>query len=739
MKKGLKIALIITCATFGLIFFLLLTICVMVSGVKLDKDKFINFTNSVVFYYDDGQQIDELSNGNSVTELSKMPNHLKNAFISVEDKRFYEHNGIDYKGLVRALFNNIKTFSFKEGASTISQQLIKNTHLSNEKTIKRKLAEIKLALELEKTFTKDTILEKYLNTIYFGGGCYGITSASTYYFNKSPSELDVNESATLASIIKAPSIYSPFINYDKCMLRKDSVLSLMLTQKLISNKEYSKFYKKNVTLASENANFKGYDYVAMAQMQLNEIIKNSPYSSSCLKVYTYCNKDNQANIVNNLKDAKLNSNFASILMGKNGKILAHFSTCGNVKRQLGSVLKPLVSYAPAIENNLVHSATKLLDEKSDFNGYSPKNFGDKYQGEISVKDSLCSSSNVCAVKLLNYVGVEKAKSYLTKLNIPLSKNDNSLSLALGSVENGVSLSEITSAYSVFNDSGYYSKPSYIEKIVDENGSVIYKDIQKKTQVFSDDTITILNDILESTVKNGTARKLNNANSKLYAKTGTVGSSSGNTDAYAISYNNDLILGTWVGNKSNTLLDNSITGGGISARISRTIWDNIYKEKINNGQIPLSNSVSEIYIDKIAYDKNGQIILADKIAPLNTKTKILVKNNNIPKLVSSRYSSPEIKIPQISVNNNQIYILLCLPEYYDALIYREENGRKMLVYDTKNKNKEYFIDNKIKSDIVYSYSVIPYYNDNGKCYYGKEITLKKIKSPTINVDDDWWND
>ncbi len=739
MKKGLKIAFIITCAIFGLIFFLLLAFCVMVSGVKLDKDKFINFSNSVVFYYDDGQQIDELSNGNSVTELSNMPNHLKNAFISVEDKRFYEHNGIDYKGLVRALFNNIKTFSFKEGASTISQQLIKNTHLSNEKTIKRKLAEIKLALELEKTFTKDTILEKYLNTIYFGGGCYGITSASAYYFNKSPSELDVNESATLASIIKAPSIYSPFINYDKCMLRKDSVLSLMLTQKLISNKEYSKFYKKNVTLASENSNFKGYDYVAMAQMQLNEIIKNSPYSSSCLKVYTYCNKDNQANIVNNLKDAKLNSNFASILMGKNGKILAHFSTCGNVKRQLGSVLKPLVSYAPAIENNLVHSATKLLDEKSDFNGYSPKNFGDKYQGEISVKDSLCSSSNVCAVKLLNYVGVEKAKSYLTKLNIPLSKNDNSLSLALGSVENGVSLSEITSAYSVFNDSGYYSKPSYIEKIVDENGSVIYKDIPKKTQVFSDDTITILNDILESTVKNGTARKLNNANSKLYAKTGTVGSSSGNTDAYAISYNNDLILGTWVGNKSNTLLDNSITGGGISARISRTIWDNIYKEKINSGQIPLSNSVSEIYIDKIAYDKNGQIILADKIAPLNTKTKILVKNNNIPKLVSSRYSSPEIKMPQISVNNNQIYILLCLPQYYDALIYREENGRKMLVYDTKNKNKEYFIDNKIKSDIVYSYSVIPYYNDNGKCYYGKEITLKKIKSPTINVDDDWWND
>ena len=739
MKKGLKVALLIACAIFGLLIFLILSFNVMVMGVKLDKDKFINFQNSIVFYYEDGQQIKELSNGKVITDIFSLPTHLKNAFVAVEDKRFYQHKGVDYKGLLRAFFSNLKTFSFKEGASTITQQLIKNTHLSSEKTIKRKLSEIKLALELEKNFSKDTILEKYLNTIYFGGGCYGITNASAHYFNKSPSDLDINESATLASIIKAPSIYSPFINYEKCMQRKDTVLSQMLSQKLISNTEFSKYYKKSVTLSNENANFNGYDYVSMAQNELNEIIKNAPYSSSCLKVYTYCNKNAQENLTFNLKNNKLNSNFASVLIGKNGAIKAHFSTCGNTKRQLGSVFKPLVSYAPAIENNLVHSATKLLDKQTNFNGYCPKNFGEKYQGEISVKDSLCASSNVCAVKLLNYVGVEKAKGYLNKLNIPLLPNDNSLSLALGAIENGVSLTEITGAYSVFNSLGYYTKPSYIEKIIDINGNIIYKNTAKQTQVFGGDTVSIINDILENTVKNGTARKLNSAKTKLYAKTGTVGNSVGNTDAYTISYNNDLILGTWVGNKANKLLDNSVTGGGITARLSLAIWDGIYKNAYNYGEIPPSDDVSEVYIDKIAYDNNGEIILADNIAPLNRKIKILVKNNNMPKCLSTRFSSPVIETPQISVNNKEISILLCLPQYYDAKVFREENGKKTLVYDTKNKNKNIFIDKTVKENTFYTYSVIPYYENIDNIYYGKEIKLKKIKSSTINVDDEWWND
>ncbi len=738
MKKTIKILSIIFLSIALLIFIGLSYYFIQTSEVKLDTDKLVSFSRSINFYDNNNELIQEQSCGKTLADISKIQEHTKNAFIAIEDKRFYKHNGVDYKGLLRATINNIKAFSFKEGGSTITQQLIKNTHLSSEKTFKRKLYEIKLARDLENKFSKDEILEKYLNTIYFGDNCYGITSAAKHYFNKSPYELSINESAVLASIIKAPSNYSPYSNYQKCFMRKKIVLKNMLEQNLINKDEYNKNIDKKIILAENYNTNNEYDYFYLVNKEINSILKNYPYKSTQLNVYTYYDNSVQDIVSNNLKQSQINSNKSAVLIGKNGEIKAYYSTCGNVNRQLGSTIKPLISYAPAIENNLVCSETKILDEKTNFNDYFPNNYNDKYYGKISVKDSLAKSSNVCAIKLLNYVGLEKASKYMSLLDISISNKDKNLSLALGATENGVCLTKISGAYSVFNNQGNFIKPKTIAKITDKNGNLIYQNPKKQVKVFGDDTISIMNDMMRNVVTNGSAKKLSFCESKLYAKTGTVGCSDGNTDAYTISYNNDYILGTWLGNNKNEYLENSITGGTLPAIISSDIWEQIYANKPYPKDIENSDKVLEVEIDKISYDSEGKIVLADKIAPKIFTKKILIKKNYKISEESTRFSSPKLENYKTIVNNNEITIQLCVTKYINAKIYKQYDDKKEEVFDTIKDNCTTYIDNNLIKNKTYTYSILPYYVSENKIYYGKEIFLKKIKSPTNNVDDNWWD-
>jgi len=708
------------------------------SNVKLDKNKLISFNQNIVFYDEKDNLIQEEINGKTITDIKNIPNYTKNAFISIEDKRFYLHNGIDYKGLLRATFNNLKTLSIKEGASTISQQLIKNTHLTSEKTLKRKLIEIKLAKDLERQFSKDEILEKYLNTIYFGDNCYGITSASKYYFDKKPENLDINESAMLAAIIKAPTNYSPFNNYEKCIERKNIVLKEMFAQNYITKIEYDKNVSSDINLSKNNYKTNNDNsYIKMARNELDRIIKFSPYKNQHLNVYTYYNSAEQDKIIKIINSSNICCDKSVILMNKHGEVNAYESSCGDLSRQVGSIIKPLISYAPAIEGNKVNSLTKLEDKITDFNGYSPKNYNDKYLGDISCKKSLVVSSNVCAVKLLNYVGINNAKKYLNKLKFTLTENDNSLSLALGCFEKGISLSKITSAYTVFNNEGQAYTPSFIKTITDKNGNVLYNNSNHHTKVFEDSTVSIMNDMLKEVVKEGTAKKLSFCNQTLYGKTGTVGNKKGNTDAYSISYNKEYLLGVWFGNEDNKLLSNTITGGGEPTNIASKIWNEFYADKKYPAEIENSKNTEEIEIDKLAYDNENKILLADKNTPKKYIIKALFKSNNKPTEQSTSFSSPKIEKPKISVNNNGICISLCLTKLYDAEIYKLNNNNYELVYDTQNNDKEIFIDKSIIPFKVYSYKVIPYYYDGVEKHYGNEILLEKIMSPIFNIDDNWW--
>lgn len=735
MKKALKIGLIVFLGLIILTMGVFISLTLSIKNVNLDTSKLINVNNSIIYYDRFNNPIEETSYSNQTVSIKELPNHVKNAFISIEDKRFYSHNGVDYKALARALFKNVKSGFLKEGASTITQQLIKNTHLTSEKTFKRKLAEIKLARQLEKKLNKDEILEKYLNTIYFGENCYGIAKASHYYFNKSPKELTLNESASLAGCIKAPSYYSPTADIEKNFTRKNVVLEQMYLQGYITKQQFDDNSTKKIDLNIQEKN--GYTVLDIIKTELNSFVNDNVYRKGKINVYTTIDVNVQHNLEKLINDCTEKVEKTAIILDKSNKILAFYSTIKDDNRQLGSTLKPLLVYAPAIETGTVDSCTFLKDEKTDFNGYSPSNYNDVYYGDITVKQSLAKSLNVCSAKLMNLTGVENCIKYLEKTDIPLTEKDYNLSSSLGATEKGANLLQITSSYGVFSNSGNYYSPTCITKITQEEFSKTFT--QKKEKIFSDDTIFIINDMLRYTVTDGTAKKLSFNNYPIHAKTGTVGNKNGNTDAYCISYTNDYTVGVRLSNKKDSLMSNNVSGGSFPSIISNEIWKNLYETNTPT-KFEECTTVKKVYIDRISFEDDKIIEIADDIAPKRYVLEEYFTNNSTLKNKSTRFSSPKIETPKLSVNSNGISIRLCLIEYYDFMIYRIENGFKTLVYDSISQGKQTEIfDNDIKPNTEYVYSVIPYFKNENQNFYGEEIILNKIKSPTNNVvGDDWWS-
>ncbi len=734
MRKSIKITLyfllsIVVVLLGAFIFYLSIT-----NSVNLDKKYLLSINKSINYYDSNGENFSSV-NGKDVecVKVSQIyPTHLKNAFISTEDRRFYQHKGVDYKSILRATINNVKSLSFKEGGSTISQQLIKNTHLSNDKTIKRKLVEIKLAKQLEKEFTKDEILSMYLQSIYFGENCFGIYNASNFYFSVSPDKLNLNQCALLAGLVKAPSHYSPLVNYDRCLKRRNVVLKNMFDCGFISEKEYLINKDKEIEL---NVNQNKYDFKYLASKELSKIIEENNLIAKTYNVYTSFSKHNQQILNNEINSVNIDCEKSSILLDKSNRILAYSSTCGDIKRQVGSTIKPLLVYAPAIQNNVVYPCSIIKDEKTDFSGYSPSNYNDIYYGNITIKEAFEKSSNVCAVKLLNYTGVEKSKNYLKKMGFELNDKDNSLSLALGSTLNGEKLSNLVGCYNVFLNSGNYKKQTCIDKITNENGMIIYKRNENNIKIFDEDTVSVINQYANGTTKTGTAKKLSPISYSVYAKTGTVGNKNGNTDAYCISYTSENLLGVWIGNKGDEMLTNNVTGGTTPTIVNKNILDKLYYSFTPE---PIKEKgISTCWVDKFSLG-DGSIELADENTPSEYKIECIFKSSHIPKVYSSRFLSPKIQNANISVNNKGIQIGLCVAQYYDFYIYKSINGKKYLFYDSLiDGKKENILDFDIERDKTYEYSIIPYIKANNKIIKGEEYKLNKIKTPSKLPGEKWW--
>ncbi len=567
------------------------------------------------------------------TPINEVPKNTIEAFISIEDKRFYKHKGVDYIRILSAAKANILSGSFKEGASTISQQLVKNTHLSSEKNISRKIREIRIARELERKFTKDEIMEMYLNMLYFGNNIYGISAAAKTMFNRSVSELSPAQSALLAGIINNPALYNPYKNPENALKRRNLVLSRMLKNGKITQSEYNSAVESPIEIEKiSNAN---YQYINSVIKQASDLLHCDEKDLFRKKLTIGTNLDTKLqSSINGIIDSYdlPNGAIAEILVMNNlsGNIISLGGSgeinLSDVKRQPGSTIKPVLSYAPALEKNLIVPITPILDSKTKFGNYAPSNFNSKYLGWTTAQNSLIHSSNVCAVKLLEMTGIDTAKQYATKCGIKFSKNDKSLAIALGGLTDGVTLREIANAYQVFANDGNYIESSYIRYIKNENGDYIYRRKPYEKRVFSSETAFFINSMLSECAKTGTARKLGNI-SQICAKTGTVGDKNGNTDAYCIAYSPDYTVAVWIGCK-NSEYKNNVTGGGLPTAIANTLFGKHIRTYGSKFNVPAT--IIEAEIDSDELNRNHKIIAANDKTPPKFRKKTYFTKATVPK-------------------------------------------------------------------------------------------------------------
>lgn len=719
MTKFLKATAIAILSVLIVLAVMFTAYLIITKDAVLDANKLNGAGQNILLYDDEGNEIVSASLGaqkKSVSVKNLQP-HTINAFIASEDRTFYKHNGLNFKRILKAVYKNIVSGSFKEGASTISQQLIKNTHLTNDKTIKRKLKEIRLTIQLENKYSKDEILEMYLNTIYFGHNCYGLQSAAEFYFDKKAENLNLCESATIVGLLTSPNNFSPFKNPEKCLQRRNVVLQNMYDCNFINETTYKSAKNEPLNAVKPTTSNSCGEYIGAIFDELEEINLNYYALTDGCKIKTYMNTPMQK-FVESIDYPC--DNALIITDNATGGVKAYKSTINGAKRQPGSTIKPIFVYAPAIEERQINPLTKILDEKIDYNGYSPENFDKKFHGYVSVADCIKNSLNVPAVKTLNALTISKCEKYLTAMDIKLDDDEKNLSLALGGMKYGLSIKEIADKYSVFPNGGHYRPSGFIKEIIANNGEIIYSDDFISSNVFSSGTCSLMNEMLIETTKCGTAKKLKNFKFDVASKTGTCGNKDGNTDAYAISYTSENCIAIWLGDKNNNRTD--ITGGNQCCNIMKSILEKLYSEH-TPAALDVTSGTVTVSLDREEYSQNNKFVLADPLCPkLNIlRAKFLKGTESFQK--SDRFTVPKIQTPIISVSNNVVKIKLCHAKYYSILVNRTKNGEIEMIYDGELINE--ITDSP--SFGIYTYSVTPYFENNGNKIYGKEIEL-----PSVNI-------
>lgn len=580
------------------------------------------------------------------------------AFISAEDARFFEHEGVDVIRIAGAIVADIKAGSYVQGASTISQQLIKLSHLTSEKTISRKAEEAALAYEMERQYSKEDILEMYLNYVYFGGGYYGIEAAAEGYFGVHASDLTLDQSAMLAGILKSPSGYAPHINYAASINRRNNILRLMQDYGYITDDEKKQAAAKRPTiLHDKNEEYSGYytdavtkSAAALMGITVDELIRGgySIYSAMDSDIQHYCEEmfkngelfpaeDSEAAIV------VLEPSTGMVVAMVGGRSYTggiSFNRATDIRRQPGSVIKPVIAYAPAFEYLNYTAADMILDEETTFADYTPSNYGNKYYGWVTVREAVTKSLNVPAVKTLSAVGVYRAKDFAKRCGIEFDDKDDSLALALGGFTYGVSPLQIAGAYSCFASGGIYNTPTLIKKITDRNGLTVYEYRQDSRRVMSEANAYILTSMLKSVVTEGTGHRLNTLDIPIAGKTGTVGLANGNRDAWMAGYTPEYTAVVWQGYDSDRLglLPSSATGGTYPALMLYELFNHIYPDG-RSGDFEKPESVKQYSIDAKTLKKQHKVVLANAMTPQSSRVTEYFTEETAPEDVSGYWAVP----------------------------------------------------------------------------------------------------
>ncbi len=521
--------------------------------------------------------------------INKIPKDLQNAFIAAEDARFYQHFGVDPRGILRAVWSNITDRGVSEGGSTITQQLAKNALLTQERTLKRKVQEAFLALQIEQQYSKREILELYLNQIYFGQGAYGVQSAAHVYFGKDVEELSLNECAILAGIPKSPNYYSPLNNLKASKERQAIVLEQMVKYEYITHDTALKARNAEIKLATKstkttNNNFASYFIDYVTQYLIDKYGADSVYKEG-LKVYTTLDMEMQTaaeQAIQQLPVYKTDANGLSQPQGAlvaldphNGHIKAMVGGRGNdqfnravlAERQPGSAFKPFV-YLAAIESGL-NASTIIEDTPISFDKWKPNNYDGKFHGKVTMRSALENSLNIPTIKLAQQLGPDKPLYYAQQMGISTivlngATNDRNLAMSLGGLTRGVTPLEITSAYGVLANNGIRVEPVAVVKVVDRNGRILEQNTPKERAVVNEKSAYILTDILRGVMLRGTGTGA--AIGRPAA--GKTGTTDDYKDAWFVGYTPDLVASVWLGFDNEKYL-NGVTGGTLPATAWRT--------------------------------------------------------------------------------------------------------------------------------------------------------------------------
>lgn len=649
------------------------------------------------------------------------------AFISAEDARFFEHEGVDVIRIAGAIVADIKAGSYVQGASTISQQLIKLSHLTSEKTISRKAEEAALAYEMERQYSKEDILEMYLNYVYFGGGYYGIEAAAEGYFGVHASDLTLDQSAMLAGILKSPSGYAPHINYAASINRRNNILRLMQDYGYITDDEKKQAAAKRPTiLHDKNEEYSGYytdavtkSAAALMGITVDELIRGgySIYSAMDSDIQHYCEEmfkngelfpaeDSEAAIV------VLEPSTGMVVAMVGGRSYTggiSFNRATDIRRQPGSVIKPVIAYAPAFEYLNYTAADMILDEETTFADYTPSNYGNKYYGWVTVREAVTKSLNVPAVKTLSAVGVYRAKDFAKRCGIEFDDKDDSLALALGGFTYGVSPLQIAGAYSCFASDGIYNTPTLIKKITDRNGLTVYEYRQDSRRVMSEANAYILTSMLKSVVTEGTGHRLNTLDIPIAGKTGTVGLANGNRDAWMAGYTPEYTAVVWQGYDSDRLglLPSSATGGTYPALMLYELFNHIYPDG-RSGDFEKPESVKQYSIDAKTLKKQHKAVLANAMTPQSSRVTEYFTEETAPEDVSGYWAVPGSAQNLLAVREEGGVMVSfdCPDDFGMYTLWRSEAGKAekpLMTWNGREGHIEY-IDAAVKPGKGYRYRV-----------------------------------
>ena len=535
-------------------------------------------------------------------KLSQVPKDLQNAFIATEDNRFYSHHGVDPIGIMRAIWVIIAHDGVVEGGSTITQQLARNAFLTQDRTLKRKIMEAMLAIRIEQYYTKQEILEMYLNQIYFGQGAYGVQAAAHVYFGKNVQDLDLAQSAMLAGLPQSPNYYSPLTNYKAGKARQAVVLGQMVKYDYIDQATADKAKDEDLGLrekseAAHSDNNASYfiDYVIS---EIAEKYGDDAVYKDGLKIYTTIDmkaQDAAVQAMHNLPNFYTDDKGLTQPQGAliainphNGYIVAMVGGRGDdsfnravlAERQPGSAFKPFV-YLAAIQDGMT-PGTVMDDKKIEFNGWSPKNYEGTYSGQMTLHYALQHSVNTIAVQLADAVGMRKVLNLASSLGITTldDSKDNNLAAALGGLTNGVKPIDMAVAYGTLANGGVKVKPVAITKIVDRNGQVVEENSTEEQRVVDPKYAYVITNMLESVMSGGTGGGAS-IGRPAAGKTGTTDESK---DAWFVGYTPDLVAAVWMGDDYGIETLDGITGGTVPA----VIWRDFMSQALNAMEIPASD-------------------------------------------------------------------------------------------------------------------------------------------------------